>query len=484
MPIARSVDPSSTGLGRVYRPRWSAEITVPIMGTAAQRQKQAGSEETLTFQAQPRRVRIERNDHNQADACSIELDWTTAGVDARMLDDAIVEVHVQNADDTGYWFTSTKTCRFVGVVKEVDSHRTSDGAATVALELVDYTALFLTAKPFGSGGVPSLSMTLSEAWQKIVGLTKDDDGVEHENTPGTRIFRENPRLLVCRGVDPSLVIGKGVPERFRKIGKVQTKPDTDAWAVWQQCVGMLGLLSYIDKDTCVVTTATNYYTEQDAPTMIWGSNLTSWHENRASALARKGVALTSFDPLSLRAIEAFWPPIGDPSVIRKRSTAKKVQSEDKIRPTEERDYFAYPGVQEYEALLVIAKRVYEERSRQELEGSISTPDMYAVTEQGEVFDLLELRAGDTVRVEIEPGMKETLAALSNDLDREQYLIDRGYADSAAELIVANMKNFEDLDARFLTKRVGIEMEVSDDGGSFSVDIDYVNRIQIDGSANV
>jgi hypothetical protein len=45
-----------------------------------------------------------------------------------------------------------------------------------------------------------------------------------------------------------------------------------------------------------------------------------------------------------------------------------------------------------------------------------------------------------------------------------------------------MKNFADLDARFLTKSVTIECEVDEDSGSFNVDIAYVNRIQIDGSA--
>jgi hypothetical protein len=467
----RSVSELNSSRGHIYRPVWAAQITVPIMGSLAQRQKLDKSEDVITFPAMPKGFSLDRNDHNQADTCNLTLDWTTAGVDARMLDDATVELHVGDADESGFWVQSERTCRFIGVVKEIDSSRSADDAAEVTLDLVDYTDLFLKAKPFGSSGIPAFSQTLREAWMTIV-----------SQTPGADVFNDPKRLVFEGVIDPDTIIGQGVAERFRKIGKVQTKPETDGWAVWQQCVGMLGLISYIDKDRCIVTTATNYYTEQDAPKMVWGHNLESWHESRVSTLSRRGIALTSFDPLSLRTIEASWPPIGDDRVKRKRAKTKKVQTEDKIRPTEERDYFAFPGVQEYESLLEIAKRVYEERSRQELEGSISTPHMYATTENGEVFDLLDLRAGDTVKVDVEPGMRQLLGSLGSDLERVNYLMLQGYADSAAQLIVANMKNFADLDARFLTKRVHVAAEVTDTGGSFSIDIDYINRIQIDGSA--
>ena len=109
--------------------------------------------------------------------------------------------------------------------------------------------------------------------------------------------------------------------------------------------------------------------------------------------------------------------------------------------------------------------------------------MAVETEQGWRYSLLNLKAGDTVRVEIEPEQKQTLAALDSDAKRIEYLLERGYEDSAAQLIVANMKNFADLDARFLTKSVTINFETDESGGDFSIDIGYINRIQIDGSAN-
>lgn len=456
--------------GRVYRPVMAAQLTVPIAGNRQQRLDMEASTDVVTLDVRPKAIRIERNDHNHADTCSLVLDWTEAGVDARILDDATAEVHIANADDKGNWIPSDATVRFCGIVKEVNSSRPNEEAAEVTLELMDYTALFLAAKPFGSSGIPALTMRLAEAWQTIVA-----------QTPGAEIFADAKRL-VFQDVDPNLVIGKGVSERFRQLANVQTKPETDAWAVWQQCVGMLGLLSYIEKDRCIVTTATNYYTEQDAPKLIWGKNIESWHENRVSALAKKGIAISSYDPLTLRVVEAYWPPIGDPLVTKKRARAKKVLSTDQIRQREERDYFTFPGVTDLDVLTDIAQRVWEERSRQELEGSVRTQEMWVETEQHGIFDLLDLKAGETVRVEVEPGQKQLLQSLGSDTKRAEFLLERGYSEGAAALIIANMKNFADLDCRFLTKRIGIEMELTPTSGSFGIDVDYVNRIEIDGSA--
>lgn len=461
--------------GRVYRPVMAARLTVPVAGTREERLALLDGPQKsgiVTLDVRPKAIRIERNDHNHADTCSLVLDWTEAGVDARMLDDATVEVHIANADDHGNWIPSDATVRFLGVVREVNTSRPNEEAAEVSLECLDYTSFFLEAKPFGSSGIPALTQRLGEAWQRVV-----------SQTPGAGIFAD-PKCIIFQGVDPDVVIGKGVSERFRQLANVQTKPDTDAWAVWQQCVGMLGLISYIEKDRCIITKITNYYTDPkgQAPKLIWGRNIESWHENRVARLNERGIGITSYDPHELRVVEAFYPPIGDPRLQKKRTSATKKLSRAEARQSEERDYFNYPGVTDVGVLTDIAQRVWEERSRQELEGSVRTQDMWVETERHGFFDLLDLKAGETVRVEIEPGQKQLLKSLGSKAKRMQFLAERGYSEDAADLIVSNMANFEDLDCRFLTKRVGIELEVTPTSGSFGIDVDYVNRIEIDGSA--
>lgn len=445
-----------------------ATLTVPVMGTRAQRINQEASDEAIDLQVRPKSVRIESNDHNHADSATLVADWSDVGVDPRMLDNAVVQLFIDNANDNGEWDTSSENCRFIGLVRDVTAHRDSDNAAEVTFECLDYTSLFLLAKPFGSSGIPRYDQTLDDAWRTIV-----------SQTPGADMLKDK---LVLEGLVTFPVLGSAVSERFKKLGHIPTHPDTDAWAVWQQCCGMLGLLSYIKGDRVIVTTATNYYTETDSPVLIYGKNVEEWSETRHGTFANKGIGLTSFDPHTLTTLEAFWPEIGDSKIKHKRYTAKKKLSQEQVLAREERDYFAYPGVTVLEKLLEIAKRVYEERSRQELEGHVKTREMFIETESGANFDLLNLATGDSVKVMVDPQERQLLSALGSRGERAQYLQDRGYSEDAIQLILANMEEFASLEAKFLVKSVTLDFEVTEDGGSFSVEFEYINRIQIDGSA--
>lgn len=450
-------------------PRMAATLTVPIIGTRAQRINEEPSTDAVNLVVRPKSVRLEQNDHNHADSCTLVADWMEVGVDARMLDNAVVQIFLGKADALGNWEAS-KDCRFIGLVKDVSSSRNSDTAAEVTFDCVDYTTLFIEAKPFGSKGIPKLDQTLDAAWRTIVA-----------QTPGAQMFLETDRL-VLEGLDAFPSLGKAVADRFKTLAYVPTHPETDAWAVWQQCVGMCGLISYIRGDICIVTTATNLYTETDSPIVMWGQNIAEWGESRHSQLSHKGVGVESYNALTGTTLEAVWPPIGDVRVAHKRINAKKKLSQEKIRQSEERDWFAQPGFSDEEKLEDFAKRVWEERSRQELEGHVKTGEMSVVTESGADFDLLSLYAGDSVKVIVDPQNRQLLAALPTDADRLQFLTNRGYSDDAAALIVRNMADFASLEAKFLTKSVVIDLEITDDGGSFSVEFDYINRIQIDGSA--
>ncbi len=454
-------------MSKIYRPRMVGALTVPVIGSRQTRERQEKSTEAVRLPIRPKRVSLKRNDHNHADECTVTCDWTHAGIDPRLLDNATLELHIVNAQDE-LWTPSRQTCRFVGVTKDIIADRSAGQAGTVTIPCVDYTSLFLEAKPFGAKGVPTYDQTLDDAWATIV-----------SQTPGAEVLAKR---LVMEGFDTWPSLGSAVAERFRQIGKVPVKPGTDAWAVWQQCVGMMGLISFIDRDQCIVTTARSYYTESDAPVFLWGENLESWHEERHSAIAGKGIGLTSFDPLSGTTLEAFYPPIGDERIKKKRAPAKKVQTDDQIRQSEDREYFTLPGVTSQAALDTSAERVWEERSRQELEGKLTTRDMDAYTEGGVLFDLLEIRAGDVITVNATPENRQILAALSTDGARVRYLKQRGYTDEVADLIVKNLAEIGRLSSRFHVKAADIDLSLEGDGGSFSVGIDYCNRINIDGSA--
>jgi hypothetical protein len=459
----------------LYRPRIAAELTVPVMGASADRRRQEKDESVIQLPLRPTRCRIVRNNHNVADCCTVTVDWTEAGVDPRLLGDATLEVHIANANDFGEWTPGNKSLCFAGITKQVKADRDSGSAGKVEIECDDYTTLFLHQKPFPSAGVPTYDQTLTEAWQRIVAHT---DGAE---SLSDRIFFEGGAEGDVEGIEGT-PLSASVAQRFAKLAQVPAKPGDDAWTVWQQCVSLLGLISFIHLDKCVVTTARNFYTANDPPLFRWGQNILSWSETRNSERCGKGVGVTSFDPLTLTTLEAFYPPIGDPKVKQKHAKAKKAHSAGQNRANEERDYYALPGITEQAALDKAAERIYEETRRQELEGRIVTKEMSVKTLDGELFNLLSLRAGDAIYVDVTPDNLQLLRRMDSDSARIAQLRSQGYEESVAELIVKNLSNLGRLSSTFHIKCLTIELEFGPEEVNFSVEIEYMNQIQIDGSA--
>jgi hypothetical protein len=246
---------------------------------------------------------------------------------------------------------------------------------------------------------------------------------------------------------------------------------------------MCGLISFIRKDECIVTTATDYYTSTNPPRLIWGQNILRISEERDTRTAGAGVGITSFDPLTGTSLEALWPPVGDASIKRKRLSAKKAGSPDAVRQSEAREYFAYPGVTDDATLLDIAKRVYEERSRQDFEASLTTSEMSVDALDGSAFDLLQLAAGDVLRVEVDRADTEWLGQLGSDEERINYLVGAGYAEGVAKLITRTLDTERKLTPNFYVKRVTTHFETSPEGGTFEVSVNLCNRIDIDGNAS-
>lgn len=456
-------------MSALYRPCVAADLDVPVLGTRQQRIQQEKSDEVIRVPVPVRSVKLESNDFNHADSCSITVDWNDTALDPRMLDDAVVRLYIGNANDFGIFTPSAANCRFIGHLRNPVRKNSSDGPATLTLEAIDYTGLFLLAKPFGSKGIPEYSLNLEEAWRKIC-----------SQTPGAEVLADR-LLLLGIGAPPKL--STAVSARFASLGKVPTHPKTDAWAVWQQCVGMLGLISWIDKDQCIVSTATNYYTDKNPPRLIWGKNIRELEESRQTTQAGSGIGVTSFDPITGKTIEALWPPEGDKRVDKKRLKAtKKSQTASAERDNEKREYFEYWGVNDPDSLVKIAERIWEERSRQEFAGQANTHDMKVDRVDGSEFDVLLLKAGDSVRVEFDDEGRHFLAKLPNDGARQRYLVNKGYDPALALLLARNITTFSNLDPTFYATKVDTSIENGDDDITFEATVNFVNRIQIDDNA--
>ncbi len=447
---------------KIYRPRVTAKLAVPLKTSAGD------YSQVIEFPVRVQSCRLTYNDHNHADTANLVLDWQDAGTDPRYISGATVQVYIGEADDLDAWEPSKDDLRFVGRMSKPTRHAGEDEPMSVECEFLDYTSFFLLSKPFATDGIPGYDQTLDQAWARIC-----------ENTPGAEPLAQSIEFY---GISQIPKIGDAVAPRFRKLKKVAVNSGADAWAIWQQCVGMCGLISFIDQDKCHVMTATDYYTAVDPPVLVWGRNISAITEERNNDFDRKGIGLTSFDPETGKTLEALWPPIGDQKVKGKRVAASKSKDEAALRQSEKRDYFSYPAITDPDRLLELAKRVYEERARQEMTGTVRTSEMRLETVSGAEFDLLRLRSGDVLRIEFDSEDRQTIANMPSEQDRVDYLVGRGYTQEIATIMARNVSDLTELDATFYVKSVTAEIESDEDGGSFTVEVQYANRILLTGDA--
>jgi hypothetical protein len=132
-----------------------------------------------------------------------------------------------------------------------------------------------------------------------------------------------------------------------------------------------------------------------------------------------------------------------------------------------------------------AKRVWEERSRQELKGQLKIVKMSVDTLASKSYDLLNLRAGSRIRVEIDANELTLIQALPTIGARIVALQDRGYSAQMATYMAKNLSAIASVTPEFQVHSSVIDFDASTpDGGHFSIDINYLNRIETSGSADV
>jgi len=458
-----------------YRPRMGARLSVPLWGAPRERIQQSDSSALIEFDINIRSLDLLRNDHNHADEATITVDWLDAGVDPRLLSNAIVEIFVGEADDRGDWEMPRDDRRFVGILTDVE--RASDDAErTVRIQALDFTTLFIEAKPYPPEGVPTYAMNLEEAWRHICKYAggKDTAGNWFQSA---ELLADKLSPVGVEGWPPSL--SEVAPPRIKgPLAKtpIHVKTGANAWEIWQQTCGSLGLISWIYQDSVIVTTATNFYTRSNPPMFVWGKNISSIKERRNCAMSGKKVALVSYDPLTGTLVQAWYPPRGD------QGAKKKVKAKKRGAKADDYDVFEFNGVTEQAALQTVCQRVYEERARQELEGTIMTSEMYVEGIDGRTAKLLKLGAGQDIRIDVDKEILDGLKGIESIEKRIEYLKSKGYRDSMARLLASNQEALSLLSSVFHTRGVRTRFDVDEMGGTFEVEISYCNRIEVTGDA--
>jgi len=450
-----------------YRPRMHLDLIVPDEALAP------GA--VVTIPVDIRKARWVVNDHNHADELEVDAEFADVGIDPRMIQGSLANFYMGDAGALDNFEPSPSTLRFVGRLSTATRAGSEDGSGMrVELKFLDYTSFFLLAKPVAAKAIPKFSDTLSEAWARLCDGLGDPSPVA-DLAKGLLVRGSSVAQVTAALQTP---IGHAVPDRLAKLGgPIAIDPKMDAWAIWQTCVGMMGLISYFERDRLVCVFPEAYYGPAgSAPRFVWGENIMSYSEERQNDFEKKGVALVSFDPLTGRTIEALWPPEGDKTIQKKQAGpgAKRPVT------NEARDYFPIPNVSDPEALLEQAKRIYEERSRQEMVGQLTTVEMVVKSGDGTPVDLLALQLGTTLEIQIDPtdfagadltdGTQPSKTAISN------RLVARGLPVDVAGILARNWGRLTTLRREWCLKGYEVDLSSSEEGGEFKITIHYCNRL--------
>lgn len=465
----------------LFRPRAIALLTVPVMGSASERIGQSTGRTTVDFEVPVQSARYTINDFNIADECECEFSYSDVGVDPRLLSNLIIRLYVGNAAGAQTWTPTSRDLRFVGI-GTVNGRRLSSEKMTATLKALDYTTLFIGMKPYPADGAPDYTQSLADAWARICDNTGFTDYSTRSIVSSVSVLRD--RLVgIPDGIERT-IIGTSVLDRVAKLAKIQVGNGDDAWSIWRKCIDSLGLITWISGDQCFVARSAAYYTTKDPPVLQWGSNVLDADESRdLSSINNKGIHLTTFDPVGQVALEAFWPSRDDPTAFRKRlqAAAGKGQSGKRtanavpgLAPVTDYEHQNYPFPCTQATLDEAAQRIWNERSRQELTGKLTTSDMVVQTQSGKSFDMLGLQHGDQIIVQLEKYAMDAMRRLPSPLARYQYLIGRGFTQSTALLIAKDQGFLDRLLSRFVVKSATFSYDAS--APSMKCDVTYLSTI--------
>lgn len=452
----------------IYKPRAELTLSIPKFGSRT---------EFITLNPRVIAAKWTRNNHLVADELTVKIGWKESGVDPRVMKYARCGFALWDAIADGENPNPEAVLRFTGIAHKAKRHLAENGWE-VEIDFLDYTSMFIGMKPFPTSGMPEWSDTLDSAWKKICDHTGFKDPATGKIVSSVEALRDGLTLLV-----PSLegkTLGEVVADRFHAVSKPTPPLNSDAWAVWQYVICSLGLISYIDKNLCIVTDTTEHYLPENAPKLIYGENILEFEEESDSGITNKGVLLKSFDPLKGRVIEAAYPPPGDDRLRTRRAVANRAAKEGREPTLNElsADYEEFNSfdVTDQAALERKAEKVYEERKRQEIRGKIKTREMVLFNPAGDTVSTLDLSAGDAIVVGIDQDTKDALSAIGDPNARIQYLVERcGYEENLARLIVEASESTQLKSPVFHIKTLAVDLQPE----SFDIDIDYHNLIVLD-----
>jgi hypothetical protein len=415
-----------------------------------------------TFVVRPKKLSVSINDYTQADTFSAEIDYKQFPFDPRCLRALEVTIHMENSRED--ITPKQANTLFVGFADE-ESIEFDDTTRTVKFEGRDFTALLLDA-PYPAGNL-SFATPVETLIGQLVKNLKATQRLTVENRTGETL----PTLSqFAPDFDP---MGGG--------GK-NAKKDENYWEVIQDIVSRAGLIAYIELDRLVITRPRALYNSDKAIQFIYGKNLKRLEFKRKLGRQKgfnirvRSLPTGEKKPIDVKipeeATDAWCTSIG---LIKKRVTIPKF-AHDKTKTEEDAPFltFPIPNIKSKEHLTKVGEGIYEEVSRQQLEGTFETHDMNQIqtdsNDNQKSYDFLKIRNATPVAIDVDNSDMQKMRRISTYDDRVSYLVDQGYPKNVASAIATA---YGKTDMTFYTSSVEFSY---DNANGMSIKLNFINYI--------
>lgn len=412
----------------------------------------------------PFRASFTRRSHNQAGTCEIDFHGSALPFDPRMIDGCYITLFMGCVDSIEESVREPQFRRFVGYADEIEVTHDEKGPR-VELKARDLTALYRDFKPVPVTNIPRYSDSLSSAIDSVISAV-----------PATFVAN----VAIREGNDAPL--SAAAPRRAASAA-VQLPREATAWQAVEHCAGLVSKLVSMELSEIVIRDPAQSFGHTSEPvyTFVFGeeeANLLSVNETKKFVRNRKGIKATCYDAVNRRKLEAIYPsdselppPRRPPAhvggtVIRSRSTARRPTRRTAAPPVPDRDVVAAPnGIQNQDALDEFARRVWLERSRQEIEGKLATAWSNEV---------LDLHNGDRFALKIKPALEAEIRNTRSEQAKIDLLVNRLQIDRGAARVLARTASQRPTETFYLRSATH---EFHSDGRCIT-SIEFINLIEI------
>lgn len=437
--------------------------------------------DTTTTGMAPSMVTVSRNPHHQADTCEAEVNLSALTFGHRAVTSIFLAAFMGVVDRIGDSIKTSdqKNQQFCGYVDVMKDSRNKSGPV-IKLTARDLSGLLreqtkLVAHRDAKGVVldptPRYSDTVLSAIQRVLQWAQIGDDVLQISDP-----------FSLGAIELKQAVSKREQNSYLPI-----KRDASAWDAIEHICALASILVTVDGGNIVLRPPSDLLGQKGGKPQpsdynfifgFDGANVLEIEREKKFLRNRKGVKVVAFDPVSRKSISAVYPPDNQLppkhySAAKHKQHKKKSTSKTASTPAPpDRDIYTFglEGVSSVDQVQAIAERMWIERSRQELEGSIVTRNWDQ--------SLFQLRNGSRVGIRVSQRLEHELRNFDDEGRKLEFLRTRLAIDNDSAQVLLRNAAREEENVPYYVRSVKHSWSPK----TYQTHVDYINMLVLGNAA--